>query len=748
MPQTKKTTKSELKQIYELIIAEKPSAAKKIAQALSTSKIIINKNKGVTDYIISHEGKDIVVANAVGHLYGLKQIEGTKKDYPVFNIDWAPAADINKGSAYTKKYLARLKKLAKGANEFTVATDYDVEGEVIGLNIIKFACKQKDANRMKFSTTTKQDLVTAYKNKKNTLDWGQAFAGETRHKLDWYYGINISRALTQAISRKGRFKVMSTGRVQGPSLKIIVDKEKSIQEFKPDPFWELSIEITKNKLNLLALHEKDKFFDKKEFEQVKAKVDGQKEAVVDNVNKKEFKQPAPAPFDLTALQIEAFKCFKISPKETLALAQELYTESYISYPRTSSNQLPKEIGYEKILKSLANNPNYKDIVNSLLSKKKVLTPNNGNKKDPAHPAIYPTGEMPNGIDERPKKIYDLIVKRFIATFADSAVRETLKVVLNVKDEIFLLKGTKTKVKAWHEFYAPYVKLKEEELPSFKEKEVVPIIKIIDEEKETQPPKRYTEASIIKELEKRNLGTKATRASILDTLFQRSYIEGKPIMATEVGIKTESILEKICPEILDEELTRNFEIEMEEIREKKKTEEVVLEEAKQVLKKILTKFDSKKDNVGEALVEAADAQREAESYFGPCPKCKEGKLTLKNGKYGAFLACDKYPDCDFTLALPKNALNKYADRQCELCNGPIVKVIRKAKRPEEMCINPNCPSRKEEQDKLQEFVGNKCPNCESGKLVLRKSAYGSFIACDQFPKCRYVMNNKFNNKKKE
>ena len=169
---------------YELIIAEKPSAAKKIAEALSTSKIITNKAQGVIDYSISHGDKDIIVVNAVGHLYGLKQIDGAKKDYPVFNIEWAPSSKVNKHSAYTTKYLTRIKKLAKDAKDFTVATDYDVEGEVIGMNIIKYACKKKDANRMKFSTTTKADLIKAYKDKFKTLDWGQAFAGETRHKLD------------------------------------------------------------------------------------------------------------------------------------------------------------------------------------------------------------------------------------------------------------------------------------------------------------------------------------------------------------------------------------------------------------------------------------------------------------------------------------------------------------------------------------------------------------------------------------
>ena len=732
---TKKSTET-LKN-YELIIAEKPSAAKKIAEALSTSKIILNKNKGVIDYLIDHNGKDIIVANAVGHLYGLQQKEVGRRAYPVFDIEWVPSSKVNKGSAYTTKYLTRLKKLAKDAKEFTVATDYDVEGEVIGLNVIRFACKQKDANRMKFSTTTKSDLLTAYKNKNKTLDWGQAFAGETRHKLDWFYGINISRALTQAISEQGKFKVMSTGRVQGPLLKILVDKEKEIAKFIPVLFWELSIKILKDEKPFIAMHKEDKFFNKDAFEKIKNKLQDQKEAKVTVLSKKEFKQQAPNPFDLTSLQIEAFRCFRISPKETLAIGQELYTNSYISYPRTSSNQLPPEVGYKKVLTQLSNNSEYQLIIDELFSIKKTLIPNNGKKKDPAHPAIYPTGELARNLDERQQKIYDLIVKRFIATFADSATRETVKINFNVLDELFILKGTTTKEKGWHKFYAPYVNLKEEELPEFKENELINIEQLIDQEKETQPPKRYTEASIIKELEKRNLGTKATRASILDTLFSRGYVNGKPITVTEVGMKTEGVLEKFCPEILDEELTKNFEIEMEEIRTDKKKEEEVLEEAKVVLLKTLSNFDKKKSTVGSDLLDAANAQEKAENYYGPCIKCKEGSLTMKRGKFGSFLACDKYPECKQTLPVPKGSLTKYSGEQCEHCNGPLVTVIRKGKRPQNVCVNPECPSRDEQNKELQKDEGMKCPECEKGKLVLRKSAYGSFLACDQFPKCKYI-----------
>ena len=185
---------------YELIITEKPNAASKIAAALAEGKPIKKSEKGVPYYDITRGKKDIIVACAVGHLYTVA--ETTKKKgwtYPVFDIEWKEAAKERKDAAFSSKYLSVIKKLAKGADELTVATDYDVEGEVIGLTIIKYACKKKDANRMKFSTLTKDAIIKAYEEKSKTLNWGQAYAGETRHFLDWMYGINLSRASTLSI---------------------------------------------------------------------------------------------------------------------------------------------------------------------------------------------------------------------------------------------------------------------------------------------------------------------------------------------------------------------------------------------------------------------------------------------------------------------------------------------------------------------------------------------------------------------
>ncbi|MBW2964672.1 DNA topoisomerase I [Candidatus Woesearchaeota archaeon] len=730
---------------YELIITEKPNAAKKIAEALANGKPIRKGASGVYYYEVTHGNKDLVIGCAVGHLYTVAETEKKKGwSYPVFDIKWEESGKAKKESAFTKKYLAMLKKLSKDATEFTVATDYDVEGEVIGLNVVRYACKKKDANRMKFSTLTKGDLVEAYEKKMKHLDWGQAIAGETRHFLDWMYGINLSRALTLSIKHStGMHKILSSGRVQGPALKIIVDKELSIQAFKPEPFWELELKAKVKGGALTATHNENPFWNKEKASTVLAKVKPEKKGVVKNVAKNEFKQAPPTPFDLTTLQTEAYRTHGISPSITQQLAQNLYLDGAISYPRTSSQQLPPAIGYAKIIKELSKQENYVNECKMLAGKE--LKPNNGQKTDPAHPAIYPTGSAPT-VKGNELRVYDLIVRRFLATFGEPAVRETVKIEIDIKEELFISKGTRTTKKGWHELYGRYATQKEEELPKVEQGQTVDVDEVLMHDKETQPPKRYTQASIIKELEKKGLGTKATRSTIVDNLFQRGYAAEKAIKATNLGIKTVETLEKYCPEILDEELTRNFELEMEQIREEKKKEEEILDEAKAVLTKTLAKFKDNEKAIGEKLAEASRETQREMSLVGPCPVCKDGNLMIKRGKYGMFIACDNYPNCSITFKLPSNALSKPSEKKCEKCGYPMILVIKRKARPQELCINPECESKKIESAALQREadkvesgkIEKKCPKCGKN-LVLRHSIYGSFYGCSGYPKCRYTEN---------
>jgi len=729
--------------MHELIITEKPATAKKIAEALANGKPIKESYQGVPYYRLTRGKKDIVVACAVGHLYGLAEKQKKSWTIPVFSIEWKPLFETVKSSAFTKKYFNALKKSAKGANSFTIACDYDQEGEVIGLNVLRYICGQKDAHRMKFSTLTVPDLIKSYENKSGHIDWGQAEAGETRHFLDWYNGINYSRALTSAIKSVGAFKIMSTGRVQGPTLKIIVDREREIKAFKPTPFWQIQLTGEYNNQSLIAWHKENKFWDKEKADAVIEKTKNQKEANVDKIEKKEFNQMPPFPFDLTSLQIEAYRCFNISPKESLEICQELYTSGFISYPRTSSQQLPASIEYEKILNELSKQKSYSQLAKFLISKSKIL-PNNGKKTDPAHPAIFPTGIAPKDLNEKEAKLYDLIVKRFFSTFGDNAVRETMTVEINCNEEIFIEKGIRTIEKGWHLLYAPYVNLEEVELPNVKQNDKIKVHRIELLDKETQAPKRYTPASIIKELEKRNLGTKATRSEIIDTLFQRGYLNGKTIEATGLGISTIETLEKYCPKIIDEDLTRHFEIEIDKIRENKQNKERLLEDAQVAITKIIDDFKKHQKEIGTELSKANRETQDEMAFLGICPICNDGNLMMRRGKFGNFVACNKYPNCKTIFSLPKNAFIKPAKKNCEICGFPKVFAIKKAKQPLEFCLNPKCPSKNVEGEAGKHAkaiakgeIKRKCPLCNEGDIVLRSSIYGKFFGCSKYPKCRYV-----------
>lgn len=619
--------------MVELIITEKPSSAQKVATALADTQPVKKKSKQSSYFEITHKGTKIFVTSAVGHLYTLQENEKSW-NYPSFDIHWVASFETNKDLTYTKDYVQTIAMLAKKADTFTIACDYDVEGEVIGYNVLRFACKQKDAHRMKFSTLTKGDLIESYETKLPHIDWGQAYAGETRHKLDWFYGINVSRALTASVKAAGSFHIMSAGRVQGPALKMLVDREKEIQAFVPVPYWEVSLDGKYNTSMVEAHHTKGKIFEKPVVEQIIKNTKDQKTASITDVKRTQRKQAPPTPFNLTDLQSEAYALFKITPKHTLQIAQALYVQGITSYPRTSSQQLDPKLGFKKILTDLSKQAIYKPLTSKLL-KFPQLKPNNGKKTDPAHPSIYPTGQVPKGLEGRDQKIYDLIVKRFMAAFASPALRETMTVSIDVNKEPFALKGTRTLEENWHEFYKPYLKVDDVILPDMKQGETIDIDKITKHDKETQPPKRFNQSSIIKELEKRNLGTKATRADILERLFQRGYIEGVKITVTQLGIETIDVLEKHATDIVNEQLTAEFEEGMEQIRQGKTTPDKILSKAQSHLIKLLKEFKGKEKEIGEDLIKSIKIERKVKSkerILGKDPKTGK-QISVRIGKFG-------------------------------------------------------------------------------------------------------------------
>lgn len=717
-----------------IMICEKPDAAKKIAYAIADGKVKnVKSASGIVYFEFEKNKEKHIAVPAVGHIFGLKDVSGKGWTYPVFDLDWKPSFEINKRAAFSKKYFDTIQEVAQKGNKFIIATDLDEEGSVIGYNILRYICKKEEGRRMSFSTLTKQDLVEAYDKISKKLDYSRIESGLTRHILDYLWGINVSRALTLSIKHAGKklsYYVLSAGRVQTPMLYFLIKREKEISKFKSKPYWEIEAQIGTKPL-ITASHKEGKFWDKKKVDTVQKKCKGKK-AKVKDVKKKNVNKSAPTPFDLTSLQTEAYRFFGFSPKRTVSIAQNLYTAGYISYPRTSSQKLPPQIGYKNILEHLSKIKPYEKLCRKLLAMKE-LTPNEGKKQDAAHPAVYPTSEQPElkSLKTEERKLYDLIARRFMATFAEPAIRESTNIEFDIKAEIFKTTGSRTIEKNWMEFYGPYAKMDEIEFPDVKKGETYTVKKLNLLSKETQPPSRYSQGSIVKELEKHNLGTKTTRATILQTLYDRGYTEGRSIQVTTLGMKVGDTLATYTPELVSEELTRNFEKAMEKVEQGKEKKEKIIKKAESVIRKVSKAFQANEQKLGRTLEKAVIEMKNKKQELGKCPNCKDGQLKLLFSPFTKkrFVGCSNYSrcgKCNFTkkackckcpicggekgkckctwkekqwipicgtgFPLPAKGGIESTPKICEQCNSPIIKVIRQGARPFTMCLDPKCKTK--------------------------------------------------------
>jgi DNA topoisomerase-1 len=706
--------------MHEVIICEKPKASEKISAALSKNAVKKSYKK-VPYYEFEENGKKTTVLTAVGHLYSLSPKD--RKQKKLFDVEWVPLYEKDKKKKYVKNYVDAIKKFSKDADRFVHACDYDIEGTLIGYNALKYACGEKsldNAVRMKFSTLTEEDLIEAYEHPLE-IDFKQVDSGIARHVLDFFFGVNMSKYLTDSVMKATkRYIQLSAGRVQTPTLSILVDREKEISKFVPVPYWLIKADLDVSGVDeiVTADHKKGKIMERKDAEAILSECEG-KDALVSGVDLKKTKKTPPVPFDLGSLQSEAYAVFGFSPRKTQQIAQNLYTEGYTSYPRTSSQKLPKSIGYDKILKKLSYNSAFGKQISKL---KKPYKPNEGKKTDEAHPAIHPTGLLPKEISTDYRKIYELITYRFISVFGEDALLETMKTRLEIGKEEFSFTKKRMAKMGWMEHY-PFKKVENDEFPDINEGETIDVKEVRAEDKETKPPARYNQASLIRELEKRGLGTKSTRANIIDILYNRKYVEGKKIVVNELGEHLIDTLKKYSSKITSEELTREFEEKMEGIMEGNTKKDEVIGEAEVEVASILDDIESNKLKIGEELYAAYRESR----VVGKC-KCGHNLILIDSPRGGSFVGCSGYPDCKSTYSLPRGA--SILKTTCEKCGLPMISFGKPRQRA---CLDPKCG--KEGKESTNEVVG-KCPECGSD-LIKRSGRYGEFIGCSGFPKCRFT-----------
>ena len=681
------------------VICEKPSAVQKIAEAIAGRRVAQKELMGIPYCEFERDGKLFVVAPAMGHLFTLKSRKSLK-DYPVFDLEWVPIHEVERGARNAARFIKALKELARGADEFISACDFDVEGSVIAFNVLRFICGEEAvarAKRMKFSALTRDELSRSFENMMDRLDFEVINAGLARHYLDWYWGMNLSRFLSSAAERAGgRFIKLSAGRVQTPTLRILLDRDREIRDFKPVPFWVLKAIVEVDGRELVAEHEVERFWEKEEAERARAACAGHP-ARVTKVTRRSASRSPPPPFDLGTLQSEAYRCFGFTPMRTQTIAQDLYQAALISYPRTGSQKLPPSIGYREILERLAKiSPEYARVAEDLLRAGR-LSPVEGKKTDPAHPAIYPTGEPPGDLPEPHRKLYDMIVRRFLAIFDSPATVEGVRVDLDIGGQRFILRGQRLISPGWLRSYGKYVEREEQPLPDLEQGEELPVREVVLEERKTQPPPRFNPASLVREMEARGLGTEATRGQIVQTLYDRGYIRGNQISVTQLG---QAVIEglRVCPAILSEELTAKFEEEMRMVQEGKADWEEVVRRAREELSRLIAEMKAREAEVGESLLRA----HRRLSVLGKCPRCgKDLRVVVARGSGKRFVGCSGYPSCDFSLPLPQQGMIELVEKPCGKCGWPIILVRRRGRRLYRLCLNPSCPSRAERSHNRQE-----------------------------------------------
>ncbi len=682
-------------QKYTLMITEKPDAARRIAFALDRKNKPRTVYENGVSYFVVQRDKKLIIVPALGHLYNIKQVkENREARYPLFNFKWVPIETGKKGM--TDKRLQVISKLARDADAFIDACDYDVEGSLIGYFVLKYACgdKERKAKRMKFSTLTQQELVESYEELSHNLDFPAIEAGRTRHEVDWLYGINFSRALTDAVKKtSGRYVTMSTGRVQGPALRFLVRRERAIKAFVPTPYWSLKAEIAVNGSLVEAEYER-KIDKKKDALLIQSCCEG-KNCIVEKISICRFEQNPHCPFNLGTLQSEAYDLLGYSPMITARIAQSLYLKALISYPRTDSQKLPSYIDHKGIVEKLGHLPEYRFVAKELLGCPE-LKPGEGKRNDAAHPAIHPTGNIPQrNVSRAEAALFDLVARRYLSVFGRPAVKRRLKVILGISSHRFLFEKTSVLEEGWLHFHRPNGRSAEPVL-GLKEGELLNVRKIVLEGKFTKPPNRFNQVSLLREMERVNIGTKATRSFIIETLLKRKYAEQQNLAVTDLGFEVMNVLQSYCSSITSLKLTQELQEKMNLIEEGNEERQKVLSDVIEILRPVMEKLRKNEETIGERLSKASRATRIRERALGKCPRCQVGDLViLRSAKtLKRFVGCTNYFRglCKVSSPLPQYGMIVPLKKNCRECNWPVVQIRSRGRRSWNLCLNQKCPKK--------------------------------------------------------
>jgi DNA topoisomerase-1 len=703
-----------------LIIAEKADAARRISYFLSDGSSKQKKAKGLS-YIEFGEGDRTVVIPLSGHIIEI--------DFPKEMNDWK---SVNLSTLVDSKILKNvknrtayntLKHFAPEADRIIIATDYDREGELIGveaLDIILGEIRNLDRKpqilRAKFSALTGEEIRQAFSDP-ITVDYNLADSAEAREEIDLIWGAVLTRFFSLAAHRYGK-NFLSIGRVQTPTLALIVKREKEIMQFKPEPYWRILVTFFK-KGAFQGEYEGGNIKEEETARDIFNAING-KDGVTKEFEKRMERIGKPSPFNTTDFLREASR-IGVPPAKAMSIAELLYTRGYISYPRTDNTVYQRSISLRSVLNKLAGSE-FSEDVKKVLSQEKIV-PSRGRTEAMDHPPIYPVNAVKKGVLKGDyAKIYELILRRFLATLYIAGEREIKEALITIGEHNFKTRGVRITNPGWLELY-PYRRIEESYHPDLESGETVKATEWNLAKEETKPPRRYDMASLLKTMEELSLGTKSTRHDIIGKLQDRGFIEGNPVKPTNLGIGLIDSVTTVKSRISEPEMTAELEGEMDRIAGKEMKKEDVVAQSRSMLHSVLSDFKDRESDIKDTI----NVSLKRGEILGKCPFHDKNIILLKNRDFYTVKCEDE--SCRINFNMPGRSLIQLLEDRCPICTLPKIKVIRKGQSPDIRCINPKC-----DFNRTKDSFGE-CPS-DGGSLVVRQSRYGKrFLGCSNYPNCK-------------
>jgi DNA topoisomerase I len=705
----------------KLVICEKNIAANRIAYILSNGKIKSQRIGKTPVYEFEKDNEQWKVIGLRGHIINLdypKNYNSWQAVSPKDLINVEPCKNISE-----KSISIALKQLVDTNPFLIIATDFDREGELIGVEAIDlihdFNKNINKIKRAKFSAITPYEIKNAFQ-QLDDVDYNLSNAGQARQIIDLVWGVVLTRFISLTANRLGK-EFLSIGRVQSPTLAILVQREKEIQQFQPKTYWKIIARLKKDFL-FDAVHSNDQMWDKKVAQDIYDKTKDAKNALVTQVTKKIEKELPPPPFNTTSF-LQASSYLGLSASKAMSVAEELYMSGLISYPRTDNTVYPPSLNIKAIVEKLVNSKLSKH--SSEVLKNGRSRPTRGKKQTTDHPPIHPV-DVPKNKKLSPdqEKVYELICRRFLATLSQDAVSEIVHAAVSISNEDFKTSGYRLIEPHWKNIYT-YIKERRKPLPSLEKGETISVSKVILKEDQTKPPQRYSQGSLIAKMEQLSLGTKSTRHEIINKLYQRKYITGSNLIPTKIAVAVIDALSE-C-DVVKPKMTSVLENDMNDIAEGNKTLEKTINESRKMLSTVMIELEKEKDQIKKSITTAHFKQ----NRIGICPSCGK-ELIIRNARNGnSFVGCTNFPNCRTTYPLPQKVKIIPTTKKCDTCDAPVVQIIGRGKKKKEICINPKCPT---VSDKPSFNIGP-CPKCGNDMIIRTSRSGDRFVGCTNFPRCK-------------